>query len=203
MMDLSKKYGTEYRLLHTVAKGKVWYGNWGYQFGTGSYSLTSLDYRNAVHTLSNVPLSTFFFQSRGPPSPLQTLISFYQSLSESQLTTLKDLFSFLFNLINQPNTEKPPLDPTSGYHNNQLCAWMREDVERVEQRMVKVLVTSAMAEKGKWVTLRALKGALYKSASPELINYCIQHLGGRLTGDGMVVRTRCNPNPNPNAVEFR
>ena len=67
--------------------------------------------------------------------------------------------------------------------------------------MVKVLVTSDTAEKGKWVSRRTLKGALYKAASPELIDYCLKHLVGRVTGDGMVVRTRYNPNSN--AVEFR
>lgn len=200
VMDLSKKYGTEYRLLHTVAKGQVWYGRWGYQFGTGSYALTSDAYQNAIHTLSNIPLSTFFFQGRGPRTHLQTLIAFYQSLAETELRTLKDLFSFLLNRISELNTAKSE-DQTSSHCKNLLCAWTRNDVERVEQCMVKVLVTSATAEKGKWVSRRTLKGALYNAASPELIDYCLKHLGGRVTGDGMVVRTRYNPNSN--AVEFR
>ena len=200
VMDLSKKYGTEYRLLHTVAKGQVWYGRWGYQFGTGSYALTSDAYQNAIHTLSNIPLSTFFFQGRGPRTHLQTLIAFYQSLAETERRTFKDLFSFLLNRISELNTAKSE-DQTSSHCKNLLCAWTRNDVERVEQCMVKVLVTSATAEKGKWVSRRTLKGALYKAASPELIDYCLKHLVGRVTGDGMVVRTRYNPNSN--AVEFR
>ncbi|KAG9132704.1 hypothetical protein Leryth_020913 [Lithospermum erythrorhizon] len=36
VMDVSKKYGLEYRLLHAVVKGHSWYGDWGYEFGTGS-----------------------------------------------------------------------------------------------------------------------------------------------------------------------
>ena len=62
--------------------------------------------------------------------------------------------------------------------------------------MVKVLVTS-----DKWVSRRTLKGALCKAASPELIDYCLKHIAGRVVGDGIKVRARCNPNSN--AVEYR
>lgn len=191
-MDLSKKHGTEYRLLHGVAKGQVWYGIWGYQFETGSYALTSDAYQNAIHTISSIPLSTFFFQDRGPRIRLQTLITFYQSLSEHELRTLKDLFSCLLNLIGELNTAKPK---------SLLCPWTRDDVDRVYQCMVKVLITSTIAEKDKWVSWRTLKGAVCKAASPELIDYCLKHLGGKVAGDGLIVRARCDPNSN--AVEYR
>ena len=193
-MDVSKKHGIDFRLVHTVAKGQVWYGGWGYQFGTGSYALTSDAYRNAIDTLSSIPLSTFFFQDRRPRTRLQTLVAFYQSLSETEtkIRTLKDLFSFLLDLIREPYTAKTDEQPNSSLS----CPWTGNDVERVEQWMVKVLVTS-----DKWVSRRTLKGALCKAASPELIDYCLKHMVGRVVGEGVKVRARCNPNSN--AVQYR
>lgn len=69
----------------------------------------------------------------------------------------------------------------------------------MEEAMGRLLL-AAVGEAG-WVKRCALKGALYKSASPELLDYCLKHLGGKSTANGMVVRTRFNPTTS--AVEFR
>lgn len=69
----------------------------------------------------------------------------------------------------------------------------------MQQSMVKVI--RAALSGGGWVTRRALKGALCKAASPELLDYCLKHLGGKVADDGLVVRSRCNPSSC--LVEYR
>ncbi|KAI8023758.1 PHD finger protein [Camellia lanceoleosa] len=213
VMDVSKKYGMEYRLLHAITNSHSWYSNWGYEFGAGSYALTLDAYRKAVQTLSNTPISLFYFQGRHRTSPtqLQALITFYQSISEedSPFVSLRDLFSFILKLIHESHrsttttkneTRKKPKYTTTT--TNCLCAWTMNDVESVEQAMIKVLLAAAAAsDTPSWVSRRALKGALCKVTSPELLNYCLKHLAGKMAPNGMVVNSRCNPTSS--AVEFR
>ncbi|KAF5457037.1 hypothetical protein F2P56_021175 [Juglans regia] len=201
VMDVSKKYGMEYRVLHAITKGHPWYGEWGYKFGAGSYALTEEAYQKAVDTISCMPLSSFLFQGRGARTHLQAIIAFYQSLSDTPLQTVKDLFSFLLSLIHKvrkqlkPSTSEKPEFSTS----NVLVAWTSNDVVRVQEAIIKVLL--AAAGEANWVTSRALKGAMCKSASPGLLDYCLKHLGGKLAANGMVVLSRYNPISS--AVEFR
>uniref|UniRef100_A0A5B7BDD2 PHD-type domain-containing protein n=1 Tax=Davidia involucrata TaxID=16924 RepID=A0A5B7BDD2_DAVIN len=202
VMDVSKKYGMEYRLLHAITNGHPWYGDWGYEFGSGSYALTLDAHRNAVKTLTSIPLSLFSFQGRKPQTHLQAIIAFYQSISESELVSLRDLFSFMVKLIHEihwsfkaATCEKSKPRTTT----NVLCAWTRNDVESVQQAMIKVLL--AAANGAGWVSRRALKGALCKAASPELLDYCLKHLEGKMASNDMVVNVRCNPSFA--AFEFR
>ncbi|KAK7856035.1 phd finger protein [Quercus suber] len=201
VMDVSKKYGMEYRLLHSITKGHSWYGEWGYKFGAGSYALTQEAYQKAVDTISSMPLSPFLFPGRGPRTRVQAVIAFYQSLSDTEFETIKDLFSFLLSMIHKackplvPTASKMPELSTS----NILCAWTRNDVECVQQAMMKVLL--AAAGEASWVTRRALKGAMCKTASRELLDYSLKHLGGKVAANGLVVRSWYNPISS--AVEFR
>ncbi|XP_024031601.1 PHD finger protein At1g33420 isoform X2 [Morus notabilis] len=197
VMDVSKKHGMEYRLLHAITDGHSWYGNWGYQFGAGSYALTQDAYLKAVHSLSSTSLSPFLFHPRAPQSHLQSLIALYQSLSHTEFATFKDLFSFLLSLLRQvralTSSDKPHF-PSS----NALCAWTRNDVECLQQAMIKILRASTGCG---WVTRRALKGTMCKAASPELLEYCLKHFGGNVTHDGMVVHSHCNPTSS--TIEYR
>ncbi|CAJ1978272.1 unnamed protein product [Sphenostylis stenocarpa] len=200
VMDLSKKFGLEYRLLHAITKGHSWYGNWAYEFGTGSYALTQDAYKNAVNTLSSMPLSSFSFHGRGPQSRLECVISLYQSLAETELLNIQDLFSFLLTLIRE--CRKPMAMTTFKHTSNLLCTWTGKDVEDVQHALVKVLLASGACTESKWVSRRALKGAVCRGvSSPELLDYCLKHLPGKLAANGMVVCSRCNPISS--AIEFR
>ncbi|PRQ22369.1 putative chromatin regulator PHD family [Rosa chinensis] len=197
VMDVSKKYGMEYRLLHAVTHGRSWYGNWGYEFRSGSYALTQDSYHKAVETISTLPLHPFQFQPRRPRTRLQSVIAFYQSFSDARLQTTKDLFTFMLSLIpksHAPTASKKPKHDTS----NVLCVWTANDVQHVQQAMIKLL--SAVREPN-WVSKRALRGALYKTFSPELLDYSLKHLGGQLVANNMVIETRCNPDSTD--VEYR
>ncbi|OVA19134.1 zinc finger protein [Macleaya cordata] len=198
VMDVSKKYGLEYRLLHAITNGHPWYGDWGYEFGAGSFALTLDAYKKAVDNLSEIPLSLFFTE-REPRTRLQNVISFYQSLSEFELLTMSDLFRFLMRLIRNSNDPSSPVNtckrPGSGSW--ALCSWTKDDIERVEQAMIKVL---RAVGGDRWVSWRSLKGALYRMASSELLDHCLKDLGGKLVTDGMVY-SRCNPDTD--ALEYR
>ncbi|KAL5567434.1 hypothetical protein UlMin_030598 [Ulmus minor] len=199
VMDVSKKYGLEYRLLHSITKGRPWYGDWGYEFGAGSFALTHDAYKAAVESLSSLPLSLFLSQG----SRLQEMVAYYQSLSECELVNVKDLFSFLKSLIHDARKNSLRIDDAAGKKHHAstsgvLCTWSRNDIERVEEAMLRVLRAVSGAN---WVSWRALKGAVFKVASPELIDSCLKELGGKMTADGTVVNARLNADTG--AFEYR
>ncbi|XP_052196733.1 PHD finger protein At1g33420 isoform X2 [Diospyros lotus] len=203
VMDVSKKYGLEYRLLCAVTKGCPWYGDWGYKFGACSFGLTVDDYRMAVEMISRLPLSNFLSQGRKPRTRLQDVISFYQSLSEHELVNVRDLFCFLMSLIHDEHGDSLQFgDAISKKRrfctSSTLCAWTTTDIKRVEEAMFRVLraVTGPT-----WVTWRTLRGAVCKVAPPELLDYCLKEIKGKWTADGMVVHAQCNPDSG--AIEYR
>lgn len=202
VMDVSKKYGLEYRLLHAITKGHPWYGNWGYEFGSGSFALTQDAYREAVETLSHMPLSFFVCQGRKPRSHVQDLILFYQSLSECELVNTRDLFNFVMSLIH--DMQKASLVSEDTFKKRRscapgvLCAWTTNDIKRVEGAMIRVLCAVTGSN---WVSWRTLKGAVCKVGPPELLDYCLKELDGKQTTEGMTVHVRCNPNTG--AMEYR
>ena len=204
VMDVSKKHGLEFRLLHAITQGHPWYGEWGYEFGAGSFALTLDAYKTAIETLSTLPLSIFVSQGRKPRTHLQDLISYYQSLSERELVNARDLFCFLMSLIHDARKSSKTVNDFTSKKRGQsctpgiLCAWTRNDIERVEEAMFRVLraVTGS-----NWVSWRALRGAVCKVAPPELLDYCLKELGGKLTPYGVLVQVRCNPDSG--AVEYR
>lgn len=203
VMDVSKKYGLEFRLLHAITKGHPWYGDWGYEFGAGSFALTIDAYNMAVETLSNLPLSIFFSQGRKPRTRLQDLIAFYQSLSEHELVNIRDLFCFLMTLIHDAHKSPMRVDDAT-CKKRRLCdskvlsAWTTSDIVRVEEAMFKVLRAITGSN---WVSWRALRGAVCRAGPPELLDYCLKELKGKQAADEMVVNARCTSDSG--AMEYR
>lgn len=202
VMDVSKKYGLEYRLLHAIMKGNPWYGEWGYNFGSGSYCLTQEAYKSAVESLSNLPLSIFLSQEQKPHSRVQDMILYYRSLSEHELVNMRDLFCFLMGLLHDARKAASKSDDITckkrRIHASGLSSsWEKSDVERVEEAMLRVLRAVSGSN---WVSGRALRGAVCKVASPELLDYCLAELGGKVVLGG-IVNSRCNPQTG--VYEFR
>ncbi|GAB2277246.1 hypothetical protein Dimus_011953 [Dionaea muscipula] len=202
VMDVSKKFGLEYRLLHGIARGHPWYGDWGYEFGRGSFALTAGTYREAVETLSKMPLSMFICQGRKPRTRVQDLILFYQSLSEHELVNIRDLFCVMLSLVHgapkvpvvDGGNYKKPRPSTSGI----LCAWTYGDTKRVEDAMFRVL---RAVSGSKWVSWRTLRGAICKMGPPELLDYCLKDIVGKQAANGFVAQVRHNPDCG--ALEYR
>lgn len=203
VMDVSKKYGLEFRLLHAITKGHPWYGDWGYEFGAGSFALTVDAYNMAVETLSSTPLSIFTSQGRKPRTRLQDLISLYQSISEDKLVNIRDLFCFLMDLIRAAHKSPVRVDDAT-FKKRKLCdsrilsAWTNNDIARVEEALFKVLRAITGSN---WVSWRALRGAVCKAGPPELLDYCLKELKGKHAANGMVVNSRCSPESD--ALEYR
>ncbi|CAA2979546.1 PHD finger At1g33420 [Olea europaea subsp. europaea] len=203
VMDVSKKHGLELRLLNAITRGHPWYGDWGYEFGAGSFSLSHDAYKMAIKDLSSLPLSIFQSQGRKPRTILQDLISFYQSLSERELVNIRDLFCFLTSLIHDVQNsylkvDYPPSKKRCSGDSRVLCAWTINDVARIEEAMIKVLRAVSGST---WVSWRALRGAVCKLGPPELLDYCLRELKGKQTAEGMFVNSRCISDSG--AMEYR
>ncbi|KAI3824738.1 hypothetical protein L1987_06209 [Smallanthus sonchifolius] len=203
VMDVSKKYGLEFRLLHSVVKGHPWYGDWGYEFGSGSYAITHEAYNNAIETLANMPLSALYSQVRKPRTHLHDLISLYQSLSDQELVTGRDLFHYLTTLLHKGNKNQTTVDDRTAKKvkssdSGVLCVWNMSDVFRVEEAMFRVLKSVSGSS---WVSWRSLRGAVCRVGSPELLDYCLKELQGKQAADAMVVKARSNPDSG--ALEYR
>ncbi|KAI9215730.1 hypothetical protein POPTR_T045600v4 [Populus trichocarpa] len=203
VMDVSKKYGLEYRLLHAITKGHSWYGDWGYEFGAGSFGLTVYAYKSAVETLSSLPLSIFLSEGQKLQTRLLDIIKFYQSLSDRELVNIRDLFCYLTSLIHDAHKSPSRVNDSSCkkrciYASGISSSWSKSDIERVEEAMFRVLRAVSGSN---WVSWRALRGAVCKVAPPELLDHCLKEIGGKFAADGMIVRSRCNPSSG--AFEYR
>ncbi|KAK8454155.1 hypothetical protein SEVIR_5G406000v4 [Setaria viridis] len=200
VMDISKKHGMDYRLLHAVTSGHPWYGEWGYKFGAGSFALTSETYQNAVDMLSSIQLALYFSNRSPIRTPLQNTIALYWALSDRQLVTLRDLFRFIMHLLHQAQKmSKPSTYKRKELASDVLCAWTKDDFDRAEAAMLKVL---RVVQTGQWVSWRALRGAASKAVdSQELLDYSLRELGGKQLDDGHFVAVRCNAETS--AIEYR
>jgi len=199
-MDISKKHGMDYRLLHAVTSGHPWYGQWAYKFGAGSFALTSDTYQNAVDMLSSINLALYYSHRSPIRTALQNTIALYWALSNRQLVTLRDLFRFIMHLLHQgQKMSKPSTDKHKELTSNELCAWTKEDLHRAEGAMLKVL---QVVQTGQWVSWRALRGAASKAVdSQELLDYSLRELGGKQLDNGLSVAVRCNAETS--AIEYR
>ena len=201
VMDVSKKYGLEYRLLCAITKGCPWYGDWGYEFGAGSFSLTFDAYKSAVETLSSLPLSIFLPQGLKPSTQLQDVISFYQSLSKCELVNIKDLFCFLMRLIHDAHKSSSRVGDATWKKprtSSGVLSWSRADVRHVEVAMFRVLWAVSGSN---WVSCCALRGAVCRVAPPPLLDHCLMELGGKMAAERMVVNARHNPDSG--VLEYR
>lgn len=201
-MDISKKHGMDYRLLHAITSGHPWYGEWGYKFGAGSFALTSDTYQEAVDMLSGIHLALYFSHRNPMRTPLQNTIALYWALSDRQLMTVRDLFRFIMHLLHQACKKNEISKPTIEYRevsSNVLCMWTKEDIDRSEAAMLKILRT---VQPGRWVSWRALRGAASKAVnSQELLDYSLRGLPGKLIDDGHFIAVRCNAETS--AIEYR
>lgn len=201
VLDVSKKFEVDYRVLHAIATGCSWYGQWGFKLGSGSFGITSEIYCKAIENLSSVSLSHFFPHSRYPRNQLQDTIAFYQSLSKRPLTTFRDLFLHVLGLAASKSVHTHLVT----MHKRELAYdanlkeenWADEKIKRAIDVALKILRAA-----DRWVPMRTLKAATaHPIGSPQLVDYCLKTIGGTRTYDGMVVVVRCNSETN--TIEYR
>jgi hypothetical protein len=199
-MDVSKKYGTDYRVLHAVITGFSWYSQWGFELSRGSFGITPEEYCKAIGNLSSVPLSYFFQHSRLPRNQLQDAIAFYQTLSMHPLTTVRELFLYMMELTNSKSVHKQHFGSIHKEEHSYAHlqeTWPDEEIKRATDIGLKVL----RAVGTRWVAKRTLKAAISRSiGSPQLVDYCLKTLGSRSI-DEMAIAVRCNSETN--TIEYR
>ncbi|CAO2141315.1 unnamed protein product [Urochloa humidicola] len=191
LMDASKKYGTDYRILHAVTTGHSWYGQWGFKLSKGSFGITSGEYFEAIESLSSTPLSHFFQHSRSPRNQLQDTISFYQSLSKHPLTTIRELFLYVLGLAasKKMHIQYGSMHKKEQSQTHVQDTWGDDEIRRATDIALKVLQA---VDRTRWVAMRTLKAAIsHPVGSPQLVDYCLRTLAAR-TVDGMTVAVRCN-----------
>jgi hypothetical protein len=157
-------------------------------------------YRTAVDMLSSIHLALYFSNRSPIRTPLQNTIALYWALSDRQLVTLRDLFRFIIHLLHQTQKmSKPSTYKRMDLTSNVLCVWTKDDLDRAEAAMLKVL---RVVQTGQWVSWRALRGAASKAVdSQELLDYSLRELGGKQLDDGHFVAVRCNAETS--AIEYR
>ncbi|XP_022879695.1 PHD finger protein MALE MEIOCYTE DEATH 1 [Olea europaea var. sylvestris] len=99
--DLSKKRKMDLRLLYGVAYGHSWFGRWGYRFFQGSFGVKEHNYTRAIDILSSLELDQIIndcCQKNGCRDVIGQIIRHYRDMSETNLTTIRDLFRFMLTL---------------------------------------------------------------------------------------------------------
>lgn len=104
MEDVSKKNSMDLRLLHGVAYGHPWFGKWGYKFCHGSFGVAEHHYDRAIECLSSLELDKIVqdFGNTDQSGEIKKIIHIYRSMSETRLTTLRDIFRFMLTIKSRP-----------------------------------------------------------------------------------------------------
>ncbi|KMZ61552.1 hypothetical protein ZOSMA_51G00430 [Zostera marina] len=203
VMDVSKKYGVAYRSLHAITKGFPWYGLWGYDFGKGGFNVTKDEYRKAIDIISGKPMSYFFSLfsrcSSSERSRLLNVISFYRDFSDKKLSTVRDLFCVVLDLIHKAkkrdSREEEEDEEESPLSSNNFT---EKDKRTVEATILKIFM---LVDECRSIKYQDLKKALYRTASPDIIDYCLKRLKQTVLEDGSVVASLYNDDTH--SIEFR
>ncbi|KAH9287631.1 hypothetical protein KI387_031748, partial [Taxus chinensis] len=195
VMDVSKKYGLDYRLLHAVQKGHPWYGNWGYVFATGSFALTFDSYKTALECLSKTPLASVLSDVGKYNPQLKRTVQFYCSLSKEPIVTVQDLIRLIMELLHKfrDQIDASKFSVLSFVNTNAMNTepvepkWTPTEVGQVTSVMLRILQA---ADRSKWIAWQDLKGAVCCATDPELVDFVLRGLGGKVLAN-QIVQCRC------------
>ncbi|KAL1308275.1 hypothetical protein HN51_050209 [Arachis hypogaea] len=98
--DVSRKRSMDLRLLHGVAYGHSWFGRWGYKFCRGSFGVTGQTYYEAIEGLGSLELDEIVrdLSKTKCHKEIKQIIRSYRDMSETQITTLRDLLRFMLTV---------------------------------------------------------------------------------------------------------
>ncbi|BBN04671.1 PHD finger protein MS1/MMD1 [Marchantia polymorpha subsp. ruderalis] len=179
VMDVSKKYNLEFRLLHGMAHGHCWYGRWGYAFGRGSFNISPAQYAAALRAIESAPLKKFTdCEHADREKKLSQIVAMYRHLSKpspAAMTTLGHLVRFMMDLLSKLRQEavsrqaKPaalapapaPALSESGAKANAnanaghgACRWPAKRLEQAQDALLSILRAS---ETGTWLSRQTLR----------------------------------------------
>ncbi|XP_047307344.1 PHD finger protein MALE STERILITY 1 [Impatiens glandulifera] len=197
--DNSQKRGMDTRLLHGVAYGEPWFGQWGYRFGRGCYGVTQVVYQKAIETLRNMPFALLFhhYGSTICNHEISVILSRYQSISGYSLMTLGDLLHFMFELRYQVPKEN---HIASSYNPRVLvesaCRWSQKRVEMA----TRVIVEALKKAEFKWVSRQEVRDAARAYIGDTgLLDFVLKSLGNHVVGNYLVHRSL---NPVTKVLEY-
>ncbi|CAL0315703.1 unnamed protein product [Lupinus luteus] len=98
--DVSRKRSMDLRLLHGVAYGHSWFGRWGYRFFRGSFGVTEKGYYEAIESLGSLELGKIArdLSKAKHGKEIKQMIQCYRDMSDTQITTLRDLLRFMLTV---------------------------------------------------------------------------------------------------------
>ncbi|KAL3683929.1 hypothetical protein R1sor_001951 [Riccia sorocarpa] len=167
VMDVSRKYNMEYRLLHAIAYGHCWYGRWGYSFGRGSYNIALSQYKKTLFTISHIPLETFINSIDKKHS---RIVSLYKHLAKpSSVNSVAQLMCMMMEFLNKISRKSSIANTNTGQGAcsddkdtgcNQTpsgavaCRWPSKRLEQAQEALLRVLRT---ADKATWLSRQILR----------------------------------------------
>ncbi|KAK1552600.1 hypothetical protein Q3G72_019900 [Acer saccharum] len=181
--DLLMKRGMDHRLLHAVAYGCSWFGDWGYKFCHGSFGVTEHMYNRAIQILRSLDLDKIIHDysntSRG--RMIQQIINCYMNASETQLK-------------NPPgkNTNHE-YDSFESFVAKSNSRWNAQRLEYTAKIIVNILVEHARTNSGASVTRQELRDEARKHVGDTgLIDFLLKTIHKTVVED-RIVRRSINP----------
>ncbi|KAG6543282.1 hypothetical protein Mapa_015196 [Marchantia paleacea] len=183
VMDVSKKYNLEFRLLHAIAHGHCWYGRWGYSFARGSFNISSAQYTNALREIESAPLKKFTNSEHADrEQKFSQIVAMYRHLSKpspAAMTTVGQLVRFMMELLSKLRKEAISRQTKPGTGASALvsekaatssagagqsladanagpgaCRWPAKRLEQAQDALLSILRAS---EKATWLSRQMLR----------------------------------------------
>lgn len=196
MRDISQKRGMDLRLLHAVAYGKPWFGQWGYIYGHGTFGVNQLMYQNAIETLQNIPIDLLAHHLANDKTETLATISRYQMLSGHSLVTLVDLFHFMLELKSRLPKERNTESSHPGMLVDASCRWSPKRVEMA----IRVVIEALKQAEYRWVSRQEVRDtARAYIGDTGLLDFVLKSLGNHTVGKYFV--RRCM-NPVTKVLEY-
>ncbi|XP_038985288.1 PHD finger protein PERSISTENT TAPETAL CELL 1 [Phoenix dactylifera] len=189
LIDEARKGTMELRLIHGVAYGESWFGQWGYKFGHGSYGITHQMYKQSLEALRALPLCLLIPHFAFSSHEISMIVTRYQGVCSHTLGTLGQLFHFMIEL-----KARLPQHPATAmdYHGIITEATCRWSVKRVEMA-AQVIVEALKKSQFKWVTRQEVRDAARNYIGDTgLLDYVLKSLGNHIVGN-YIVRRMVNP----------
>ncbi|CAK9180396.1 unnamed protein product [Ilex paraguariensis] len=155
--DASKKHSMHTRLLYGVAYGHTWFGRWGYKFCPGSSGISECKYNRAIENLSSIALDEIIcnFGNTKQGQEIKRIVQFYRDLSETQLTTVRDLLWFMLTLnLLSPAERKSTMGASATSSAPQPLTRTVKDISKQKHGKYRDFATSVASIDSRWPARR-------------------------------------------------
>ncbi|MED6110595.1 hypothetical protein PIB30_044515 [Stylosanthes scabra] len=186
--DVSRKRSMDLRLLHGVAYGHSWFGRWGYKFCRGSFGVTGQTYYEAIEGLGSLELDEIMrdLSKTKFHKEIKQIIRNYRDMSETQITTLRDLLRFMLTVKSRVPFSKITVNytaPSSSAFNSRNSTKQaflsRSNLAKEKSAKYKKFSTAVANMDSRWPTRRL------EFAAQVIVDSLKEHKAMNLGSDGM------------------